>query len=255
MPPCLICTLKPGSTHEDSPAIWVSDWIRDNHSAPTPGFRKSKDGGELGPLEDRFNVKVPCCKDCNGWMNVNIEQPAMDTLKQLIIAASSLDELTVGDQTHVAAWILKVVICANPDSFSLAEKGRFRSTAVASDTDSIWIGQMTPPAERHEHNASHLLPKDFGKLLVNRRGAWPMGLYRLFSLLISKLDPAQPDIALPMALTQSRYLVRIWPPHDSSIPWPPRVMDGATVAAVQSMLQPGPAPINPFNGQPQWETF
>jgi hypothetical protein len=186
-------------------------------------------------------------------MNVNIEQPVIDTLKQLLIAARSLTELTIEDQAHLASWILKVIICADPHSFSREEKDRFRGTGVAASTDAIWLGQMTPPAERHENNLAHLSPKDFGKLMVNRRRALPMGMYRLFSLFVSKLDPFQPDVELPMTLDLSRHLVQIWPARDTSIPWPPRMMDGAVVAAVENMLRPELAPT--LNGQPLWFSF
>jgi hypothetical protein len=78
--------------------------------------------------------------------------------------------------------------------------------------------------------------------MANRRMAWQMGMFRLDSLFVSKMETLQPDTELPMTLGLSRYLVQIWPARETPVPWPPRMMDGAVVRAVENMLRPGPAP-------------
>jgi hypothetical protein len=231
MPPCIVCGTQAGSTKEDNPALWVAEWISRNHKTTLPGFRLQRQGGELGPLRDRFNVKVPCCERCNRWLNVNVELPAIEVLKQVLAGLPSLTELSEEDQTHIATWVYKVLMCTVGLPLSQDEKNAFRATSRPPTTETIWIGKMAPPSQLNPTRVFHQPERSFPELRISRSRTMPFHLYRLFAFVFTTPWLHGPRLVLPAELAQ--YLVRIWPPTGDAVPWPPELMiDGATHKAL-----------------------
>ena len=241
MPPelCRLCgTSGRPIEPEHSIPLWLSSVLRS--TAGPLGFSWLENGQVV--IADRFNWKTPVCGPCNEWMNEKIETPVQQLMERLVIADRNLDGLTRARQFYVTSWIIKTAMMLDAcETFHVGirrcpidEVGYFYRYGVPSAFTNVWIGQ----------SAENFMGSDPPKNMALREGDWRrsfkkvwapwLTLYRLTALAIHQPPETYEPVELPAEA--QRFMIRIWPPHEDFIEWPPEPMDRSTFESVRRMV-------------------
>lgn len=227
--------------------FWVSDFLRPT-MGPT-GIMPVVNGHMIHPLADRIQIKVPVCEPCNRWMNEWIEEPARDLLKELLMAARTRVDLTRAQQMHLAIWLVKTKMMKDAfQDFPGAEGPRIPRQhvrylfehGIPADSVTVWIGCLSEDALRHPAPENVPPEPDLDHKMVTGDGWGSTACFgQLFHLIVGQASVvAHKTIDLPVEAEP--YLLRIWPPSDDVMPWPPsKVICGPTVRAFWTMLVHG----------------
>jgi hypothetical protein len=189
----------------------------------------------------RNTLTVEICQLCNSWLNFNVEFPARELIKQLLIAAETLEELTPGEQRDVARWIGKTELfrslALGHSNASWRQLRYLRAHGDLPPRMSIWIAQAAdnvptgPPVQ-------NLRPKpELIDSLVIPWGCWGISgrYWRLRYIVID--EPADPNRTIELPVELQPMFAWIWPPNEAVIGWPPEViLDRPTDEALTSVL-------------------
>jgi hypothetical protein len=176
-------------------------------------------------------------------MNDKIETPARELMKRLMVADRTLDRLTRARQFNFASWIFKTAMMLDAcETFHPAarrcpsdEVSYFYRHGVPSAFTNIWVGQSAQNFMGSNPPKNMVLRGDILAQIVLKRVWAPwLTLYRLSTLTIHQ--PPETYEAVQLPVEAQRYMVRIWPPHEDLIPWPPEPMDRATFESIRRMV-------------------
>jgi hypothetical protein len=224
---------------EHSIPLWLSTFLR-SRAGPL-GFSWVENGQVI--IADRFNWKTPVCGPCNAWMNDKIETPAQGLIERLMVADRTLDRLTRARQFYSASWIFKTAMMLDAcDTFHgnarrcpSDEVGYFFRHGVPSAFTSVWIGQSAENFMGSDPPKNMILREGILAQIVLKRVWAPwLTLFQLSTLAIHQPPDTYEPVQLPVEA--QRFMVRIWPPHDDVIEWPPKPMDRSTFESVRRMV-------------------
>jgi hypothetical protein len=176
-------------------------------------------------------------------MNDRIESPAEDVVKELVIASRLRDSLSRAQQMNLAAWIVKTDMMLGAYQFAnggtrrcpRSEELFFYRHGVPSAFTEVWIGLLADGlvASAAPVNVQPI-PDVQAKIVVASTWTPSLSIQRLYSHTIYQHPDFYAPLELPEAATE--YLVRIWPPHETSVPWPPKEMDWSAYEGLHKMV-------------------
>ena len=234
---CFLCMIdgRPMTVEHVMP-LWLSDFLRPKVGPEGLSWWTSE--GRV--FADRWDWTLPVCKPCNQWLNDRIETPAKTLVKQLLLGARSLTQLSRTQQSYIASWVFKTnMMVGRYKGTSLCpadETEFFYVHGVPSTHTAVWIGQLSD-THMAKPRVKNLAPK-FGSDLewMVPDVAWaPMHVvYQWFTIVLHKPSDTAWPVDLPVEI-QSCF-ARIWPPREDVIDWPPPiVIDRLTHEAIVSM--------------------
>jgi hypothetical protein len=138
----------------------IPNWVR-NYIATNPPFTLFLDGVPVSaptPTPRRF--RVPICRECNGWLNDEFENPAIDLMKELF--DGWMRPLPVEEQILAGRWIGKTCLMKelwhrDRTQFPAQTYREFRATGQLPASLLIWLGvidaapstpELAPPLKK-----------------------------------------------------------------------------------------------------------
>lgn len=177
------------------------------------------------------------CMSCNGWLNVHIEQPAQGIITQLV--SGECVTLTPEQQRTIGVWCAKTLLMVRltwthkPSGrlqFPESEYRYLREHGEPSPSLRVWIGGYAPmETERLQTNPLTPTPEPGHVDRWENRSTYQFW-HLVAQLVLTRVgEPGTPENAAELL----GLLVRVWPPGNAPIVWPPAyVMDSPTFNAV-----------------------
>lgn len=226
---CQICRQRPADTVEHFPPNWLVPLVSDRRESPSPDVRMQIMEGPWSALERRYSLTVPCCDQCNQWMNTTLEQPIKrdGILEELIFASRTLTSIAAEDQALLAAWLYKGAIVSDAigrqaeprllDLIPLDERRSFLAHGQPPPFVNVWMGRLVDP-RRWTVSTTDPLPERLSLPVGHTCWGAPLLIKRLFWMVISQPGPVRMPLPLPPSFCP--YLRQIWPVL-GPVDWPP----------------------------------
>jgi hypothetical protein len=234
---CVFCG-GTGVTREHALPSWLGDVLRPDLHNPAQHRMRHRFGDHLreGGTEWRATdlaVVVRCvCRRCNnGWMAIQVEEPAKPLLTPMIVGNGVV--LDARAQERVATWAVKtssLLRLARPKPQSLPESVRraLHDQHTAPRECAVWL------AGRARSDKPQVWGALSGFQLDLEGPSGPLSLetatVAIGHLVIQAVQCPYPGIEIDLELSDPlrEFVVPIWPHPDRAVSWPPsKVMGGS----------------------------
>lgn len=237
---CLFC---PETTKLSLEHVWPQ-WIwKLSHKEPQKGRytvetfgTHIKRQGRKAPTLDQTRRVV--CESCNnGWLSRLENEMAKPALKRFLVPRrGTASGISVDDQVALVAWATKMAFILDyttvtPDNhrnFTQHERQEFAATLTPPDGLSIWIADLVRDTGQIVHSSVTNVASLAAVEAPDVKYSGQLSTFHVGSLVFQTLHlrsvtepPSVPSDELMLEPHWNQVVRRIWPSHETDIPWPP----------------------------------